>query len=198
MVKKIVVGTLIAIPGLVVLYAATWMAASCGLLGEIPFGYYRDFYLVKHAVTETPCVKSGSYSRHEDTTLEDFHFTVRTTSDRLVRLWFQYNQDVSRMCSNPQGLLVVKPGRGEQDQLYRIESIADRLGGKDIKSVSIQDILCHIDELAPLFEANYSNDSIPFVTWQQQYYTEDFRAFLRLEITGEQPDGGWVETPIDE
>lgn len=197
MTKKIVVSALIAIPGLIALYAGAWIVSSTGIFGEIPFGYYRDFYLVKHAIKAHPCVKSSSYSRHEDITLEDFHFTVRTTSDRLVRLWFQYNQDVSRICSNPQGILIVKSGRRDRDQLYSLESIADHLGGKDIKTVSMRDILCHIDELAPLFEANYSSEAIPLVTWQQQSYTGEFRAFLCLEIIGDQLEGGWIETPTE-
>lgn len=104
---------------------------------------------------------------------------------------------MNRICSNPQGLLVVKRGRWDRDQLYSIESITDRLGGKDIKTVSMQDILCHIDELAPLFEANNSSDAIPLVTWQQQYDTGEFRAFLRLEIISNQLDGGWIETSTE-
>lgn len=86
--KKIVAGALIAIPGLIALYAGAWVVSCTGIFGEIPFGYYRDFYLVKHAIKAHPCVKSSSYSRHEDMVLEDFHFTVRTLSGRLVRLWF--------------------------------------------------------------------------------------------------------------
>jgi hypothetical protein len=195
-IKKLVITAATAF-SLIAIYSGAWIVSSLGIFGEIPFGYYRDFYLVKHAIKDSYCANSITYNCHEDITLENFHFTVRTKSNRLIRLWFIYNQDVSRICSAPKGIFVVNPGNWrDEDQIYNIESLADQLGGKD-KVVSIQDILCNIDNLVPLFETNYCNAAIPLVTGCQRSSTREFRSYLRLEIVNEELDSGWIETPTE-
>jgi hypothetical protein len=177
-------------------YLLAWLAASFGLLGEAHLGYYGDFYFVKHALQKTGCVDSMEYSRHEDLTLEDFHFKVRTKSGRLVRVWFDYSQDVSLVCRAPRGLLIVHPRNSlALDQNYNIETILEHLNARGIKTADLQSILCNIDELAPLFEANYDADSIPRVGWEPER-TKRFSDYLRLEVVDEAIDQGLIEIPI--
>ena len=189
----------ISIPCLIIFYAGVWVASTKGILGEVPLGYYADFFVVKHAIEAAECVKSSASGRHEEVfALESFHFTVRTRSGRLVRLFFQNDQNVSRVCSAPKGLLVVSPGNWEnRDQLYNIDSIIEHFAEKGIRTPSMLDILCNIDELVPLLQANYYNHEIPIVTQHERNHTRDFRAYLRLQVVDEQLGSGGFEIPPD-
>ncbi len=184
--------------GLIGCYLLAWLAASVGLLGEAHLGYYGDFYFVKHALQKTGCVDSMEYSRHEDLTLEDFHFKVRTKSGRLVRVFFDEGQDVELLCRAPRGLLIVHP-RDHRAllQRYNIETIYERLKGRGIKKADLQTLLCNTDELASFFEANYDSDAVPNVDWEREN-TGRFLDYLGLEFIDESIDGGWLETPIAE
>ena len=86
---------------LVACYFVVWCVSTSDILGEVHFGYYGDFYIVKHALQKTGCIDSMEYSRHEDLTLESFHFKVRTKSGRLVRVRFDEYQDVGLVCRVP-------------------------------------------------------------------------------------------------
>jgi hypothetical protein len=175
-------------------YCLAWLAASFGFLGEAHIGYYGDFFFVKHALEKTGCVDSMEYSRHEDRTLEDFHFKVRTKSGRLVRVWFNSDQDVGSVCRTPQGLLIAHPHA--LDQRYDIDAILKRLSGRGIKKADLQAILCNIDELARLFDQNYDSGAIPTVGWEPGR-DRQFSRYLRLEVVDESiNNGGWIETPI--
>jgi len=188
-----------SIPCVIIVYAEAWTVASYGFMGEVPFGYYGDFNLVKHNVQHTKCIASASYSRHEDLTIEDFHFSVRTKSGRLIRVWFFDDQDVGRICSAPMGILLVTPGNfRDSDQLYRIEDITNRLATERKTAFNMRDLLCEIDQLAPVFEANYSDKQIPLIRLREESQTWELRACLRLEIVDEQLETpSYNETPIE-
>ena len=179
-------------------YLLVWIVSTYDILGEVHFGYYGDFYTVKHALEETGCINSMEYSRHEDLTLEDFHFRVRTKSGKVVRIWFdEFRGNVSAICSAPKGLLIVHPRASNVlDQFCNLEMIAERLRNRYAEKVDLKTILCNIDELAPFFESNYEKDSIPRVAWNPKT-PRRFSKYLRLEVVDETiNDGGWIETPI--
>ena len=174
-------------------YFLAWLAASFGFLGEAHLGYYGDFYFVKHALQKNVCVDSMWYSRHEDLTLEDFHFKVRTKSGRLVRVFFNDAQNVSLACRAPRGLIVSNPRDARAvPQVYNIEVILERLNCSGIKKADLQALLCNIDELATMFDANYDSDAIPKFDWEHERLSD----YLRLEVLDESIDKGWIETPI--
>jgi hypothetical protein len=60
--------------------------------------------------------------------------------------------------------------------------------------VDLQALLCNIDELAPLFDANYDIVSFPRVGWEPER-SQRFSRYLRLEVIDESIDKGWKEIP---
>jgi hypothetical protein len=115
----------------------------------------------------------------------------------LVRLWFEAQEDIDRICSSPEGVLVVVPREWNHKQLYRIESIRDYLWQKSSKVVTLEDVLCSLEKLAPLFEGNYTSEVIPVISWQEQFSTKRYRGYITLELVKEENSGGWVETKTE-
>lgn len=162
-----------------------WVAARPDLLGNIglPFGYYGDFNLAKRAIQEAGCVDSIEYSRHEDLTLESFHFKIRTKSGRVARLWFAYEMDANQVCMNPTGLLVENRNNLQSiSQVYSIEALSGLLKEKNFRVRNLKDILCNLDELATIFEANYFNENIPRISREEE---NEFLQYLQIEMTDE-------------
>ena len=156
-----------------------WLTGTKALPDNLGFGYYRDFNTARNAIELSSCATSIEYSRHEDLTLESFHFKIRTESGWLVRLWFHEGMDVKEVCSNPPGLMVLHPYNWKSlSQGYSIAELSVRLAGKGIKVTNVNDVLCHIDELAPMFKANYNNEDILRVT----YKDADYNRYLCIEI----------------
>lgn len=199
MIKKLLLTFIGALLNFYILHAWVWIIASAGLLGsEFPFGYHSEFYVVRGAVKNLPCVTGIAYGRHEDLFKDDFRFLVHTASGRQIRLYFHADQDVNRICVAPKGIMVVNPGAWrDSDQLYDIDSIADYLNHDRNKILGMQDSVCDIDKLAPLFEANYYDKAIPLITLERQYHTREFRKYLRLEIVDEQINIGLWEEPLE-
>jgi hypothetical protein len=156
-----------------------WLIGTKALPDTLGFGYYRDFNIARKAIEQSVCAESIEYSRHEDLTLESFHFKIRTESGRVVRLWFHEGMDVKEVCSNPPGLLVLHPhNRNSLSQGYSIAELSARLANKGIRVANVNDVLCNIDDLASLFQANYDSEDITRIT----YKDADYDRFLRIEI----------------
>lgn len=187
----------ILVVSLVVLSSVAWFASRFVPLGEIPFGYYRDYCVAKQAIKATECVDSMAYARNEDMTLESFHFKVHLKSGYVVRLWLDAHQDIDRVITAPKGLLIVNPRYFYvYDQVYPLDSILDSLSVKRAEDVGLRDILSNVNKLVPLFDANYDGDAIQRVTWKQGSSSE-FRSYLRLEIVDETVSKGWSEIPTN-
>lgn len=156
-----------------------WFVGSKALPDNIGFGYYRDFNIARKAIVRSSCAESIEYSRHEDVTLEDFHFKIRTESGLVVRFWFSYSMDVREVCSSPPGFVVWSHTiRGAIWQRYENADLSALLSQKGIRVTNLDDALCRIDELASVFRANYNNVDIPLITHEDA----DFDRYLQIEI----------------
>lgn len=191
--RKIIKITIILVLALVVLYPAAWVAASKGLLGDIEFGYYREFNVARHAIEESGCAELIEYSGvNKDLFLEEFHFKITTKSGRVVRLWFDAdNMDVSQVCYKPVGLAVTHP-ISRPDHAYSIGVLSELLKEKNIEVRSLKGVLCNIDELAQLFEANYANENIQRIAYQDSW------DYLHIEFPNEEQMKGWTYANIKE
>lgn len=158
-----------------------WLAATKGLPDDLGFGYYRDFDRARKAIQQAGCGESIKYGRHEDLTLEDFHFRVCTKSGRIVLLFFHNNMDIDQVCKSPKGILVLHPWRLDGDQGYSIQDLAERWKERGFEVRDIKDILCNIDEIIPFFEANYYDETVPVI----KYNDDEFRQYLQIRIMGE-------------
>ena len=191
--RRIIRITIRLILALVVLYPAAWIAASKGLLGDIEFGYYREFNVAKHAIEQSGCTELIEYSGvNKDLFLEEFHFKVTTKSGQVIRLWFDAdNMDVSRLCYKPVGLAVSHPAH-QDCELYTIERLSELLREKNIQATSLRDILCNIDDLEPLFKATTGDAGALLET---DPYVWDY---LRIEFPEEEGLKPWKYTNIKE
>ena len=157
--KRLIKVTILLVLTLIVTYPLLWIAASKGLFGPVGFGYYGDYNIAKRAIQQTECVEAIEHELvHEDITLENFSFTVRTKPGWKLALTFIYEMNVRRVCERPRGVLFYNPGRGMQ--VYTLEYLSDVLKDKNIKLQNLPDILCNLDELVSVFRANYENDQI--------------------------------------
>ena len=154
-----------------------WSMGTKALPEDVGFGYYRDFSLARKAIETSSCAESIEYSRHEDLTLEDFHFRVRTRSGLFVRLWFNDGMDVRQVCSKPIGFVVLNP-MSHVRQSYTVDELAANLTSKANKIENLADVLCNLEELAPVFEANYHTEKIRRIT----HPDEDINKHLHIEI----------------
>jgi hypothetical protein len=146
---------------------------------NLGFGYYRDFNIARTAIERSACAESIEYARHEDVTLEDFHFKIRTRSGSLIRLWFTNRMNVDEICSTtPVFVVSSQTSRGSLYQRYSNAELTALLWEKGIKVTSFDDVLCRIDELASVFRANYDNENIPLITDRDA----DFDRYLQIEI----------------
>jgi len=159
--------SLISLVSLVLVGALIWLSACGAFLWsvgtqELPedagFGYYRDFSIARKAIEASPCVGSIEYSRHEDVTLEDFHFMIRTRSGLWARLWFYEGVDVAAVCSKPEGFVVLHPSSQSVSQVYSDAELATHLRERGVHVANVSDLLCNLDELARVFEPKYNNE----------------------------------------
>ena len=158
--------------------AFIWLMGTKALPDDIGFGYYRDFNVARTAIEQAACVESIEYSRHEDFTLEDFHFQIRTRAGSFVRLWFNDRMDVEQVCLRPRGFVVLHPETQLISQGYTVAELSMHLTDKGIQVANLNDVLCNLDELARVFKANYGNEGIGPIT----YGDEDFNRYLHVEI----------------
>jgi hypothetical protein len=162
--------------------AFLWFTGTQLLPEDVGFGYYRDFHIARKAIEESPCAEWIEYSRHEDLTLEDFHFQIRTQSGLIVRLWFYEGMDVRQVCFQPRGLVVVHPRSQSICQRYVADELPTQLNGKSIKGTNLNDVLCNLDQLALFFQANYDNEAIRRVP----YMDNDNNQYLYVEVLGQE------------
>jgi len=158
-----------------------WLTGTQALPDNLGFGYYRDFDIARKAILRSDCAESIKYGRHEDLTLEDFHFRVHTKSGRIVLLFFRSDMDVDQVCESPKGILVLHPWRLDGDQGYSIADLTERLKDRGIEIRDIKDMLCNIDEIIPFFEANYDSEALPVI----RYRDDEFRQYLHIRIMGQ-------------
>jgi hypothetical protein len=168
-----------------------WLFGTKALPDDLGFGYYRDFHIARKAIEQSACAESIEYSRHEDVTLESFHFKIDTQSGWLVSLWFHKGMDVGEVCSNPPGFLVAHP-HNRKFQGYSIAELSARLADKGIQVSNVNDILCNMGELAPMFKTNYNNEDIPLVTYEDA----DFDRYLSIEIVEPGREDDFIYTRI--
>ena len=171
------------------------MAQQIGLLGDVGlcFGYYGDFNIAKQAIQNPGCVDSIEYSRHEDLTLEDFHFKVRIKSGRIVRVWFTNEMDITQVCMRPMGLVIWDRKHVKSpSQVLSIMVLTTPLTGKRFQAKNLNDALCNIAELAMLLETDPYDESKPTITgWESE-----FQRYLHIEIADEESTTDFLYTAI--
>ena len=171
--------------------AAQWLE----FFGDVGlcFGYYGDFNIAKQAIQNVGCVDSIEYSRHEDLTLESFHFKVRTKSGRVIRVWFSDEMDVDQVCRRPMGLVIwekrhVKP----PSHVRNILVLSTPLMGKYFQVRDLKDVLCNIAELEMLLDKERYDESKPTITgWEHE-----FQRYLHVEIADEESTTDYLYTAI--
>ena len=167
--------------------------AGVTLLGPTGCDYYRNFNLALGAIERSGCAESIEYSRHEDLTLEEFNFKIRTQSGRLVRVWFDDDMKVEEACSRPVGLLVfTQRGREVVKQEYSVLDLSARLADKGIRIMNLSDILCNIEDWARVLEANDDNENTPPITGSDRAY----RRHLKIELVEEGGANEFLYTKI--
>jgi hypothetical protein len=191
--RRIIGITIKLVLAFVILYPIAWIAASKGLLGDIEFGYYREFNVAKHAIEESGCAELIEHSGvNKDLFLEEFHFKVTTKSGRVVRLWFDAdNMDVSNLCYEPVGLAVNHPAH-QDCELYTIGRLSELLRERNIQATSLRNILCSIDDLEQVFKVNSGDAS---VLLKADPYVWDY---LRIEFPNGEDMKAWKYTNIKE
>jgi len=169
-----------------------WLTGTKALPENVGFGYYRDFSLARSAIEESGCPESIEYSRHEDISLESFHFRIRTRSGLIVRLWFNDGMDVRQVCSKPVGFVVLNPISQALSQSYSVDELATSLTAKGIRVENLADVLCNLEELALVFEANYNKQEIRRIT----HNDEDINRRLHIEILDQERANDFVYSRI--
>jgi hypothetical protein len=163
---------------------------SCGaltfmfliVLSWIQWTSYENFEIAKQAIEESGCASSFEYSLHEDLTLEDFYFYIKTKSGRVAVIAFHENMDVDQVCQRPKGILVSQPWYSGGVQLYRIEDMSEHLKAEEVQIRDIKDVLCNMDELIDVFERNYDGKSIPVISG---YERDESRRYIHIWIDRE-------------
>lgn len=170
-----------------------WFAGTKALPDNLGFGYYRDFNTARKAIEESPCAKSIEYSRHEDFTLERFHFRIATESGWMIRLWFNNRMDVQEICSNPPGIVVLsRTDSKSQCRVYTVADLSAMAGTERKKMISVDDVLCNMGDLAPVFIANYNNKDIPRISYEDP----NFDRYLQVEIVDKNRTSEFLYTRI--
>lgn len=176
MIKYILLGVALSLTGWGVFI---WLAGARVLPQQLGLDYYRDFNIARDAVEESPCATSIEFARHEDVTLESFHFKISTESGWLVRLWFREGMDVREICSDFPGIIILHPHNWKtHSQAYSNAELSMRLASRGIKLENVNDVLCNMGLLGPLFRAEYDNQDIPRVAYGDEVYNR----YLWLEI----------------
>jgi hypothetical protein len=140
--------------------------------GEAEFGYYREFYVAQHALQQSDCAEIIEFNYvNKDVVLEGFTFQVTTKSGHIIRLYFDVSyMDVYQVCHAPRGLSVDDKVTG-QSQLYTIAGLSELLKGQGIQIKDLNDILCHLNELEPLFR---THNSYATETFKSDPYAWDY------------------------
>lgn len=157
-----------------------WLVGTKALPDNLGVGYYRDFDRARTRIKESGCAESIKYGRHEDVTLENFHFRVRTNSGRIVLLFFHNEMDIDQVCKNPRGILVLHPWHLDGDQGYSIQYLSQQWRAKGFEVNDLKSMLCNMDEIVPFFEANYYDETVPAI----RYKDAEFRQYLQIRIMG--------------
>lgn len=168
--------------------AVIWFASTRLLPEDVGFGYYADFHVALKAIEQSPCAESIEYSRHEDLTLEDCHFQIRTRSGLIVRLWFREGMDVKKVCFEPLGFAIVRPMSQTICQRYTTAGLLTILAEKGIKVSNLNDVLCSAEELALLFQSDCKN--------AEPYWDKESNEYLYVEIIGQQPADDFIYSRI--
>jgi formylglycine-generating enzyme required for sulfatase activity len=148
--------TVLVLSVLIFIYILSLLPVNMGL----PFGYWGDFNIAKSAIKRSDCVASvEDHLVHKDLTLENSSFRVHTKSDWRLELGFTYEMNVRQVCERPKGILLYNPAKGAQ--VYSLEYLSAVLKEKNLELKNVGDILCHLDDLVPVFRANYESDEIP-------------------------------------
>lgn len=155
-----------------------WSTGTHFLPDDVGFGYYREFDLARKAMEQSPCAELIEYSRHEDLTLEDFHFQIRTRVGLIVRLWFHEGMDVEKVCFEPRGFAIVRPMSQSICQRYTTAELSTRLRERGITVSNLNDVLCHLDELSLIFQANCTKD--------EPYLDPASDQYLYVEVLGQE------------
>jgi hypothetical protein len=174
-------GSLICTVCLWALFA--YLAGTKALPDDVGFGYYEEFNTARKIIENSPCAKSIEYARHEDLTLEDFHFKIRTSSGWTVRLWFVGGSDVKGICSNPAGFVVTSP---TGCQAYSVATVSAALAENGTRVADVSDLLCNMGFLAPMFRADDHNEHVPQIDCDDPAYA----GYLQVEVveTGREND----------
>jgi formylglycine-generating enzyme required for sulfatase activity len=125
----------------------------------LSFGYYSDFNIAKRALQKSECVELIEEGVvNEGTGLNYFSLKVHTKTGWKVELSFFKQMNASQVYENPKGILVYHPVK--QWQAYSLDELSSLTGGKILNLKSVRDIICHLDDLAPIFHANFENEEI--------------------------------------
>lgn len=144
MIKTVLLLTGILLVG----YPIAWVFASHATFGDVEFGYFKGFNIVRHAIERSQCASSIEYAGvNQDLVLEEFHFKVTCRSGQVVRFWFDdSNMDVRRLCSRPAGLILWNRNERGDTQVYSIERLSQLLNQADVSDV-VGQVLCNSDNL---------------------------------------------------
>jgi hypothetical protein len=160
--KAIIITLLLLV--LAALYPVAWVAARKGLLGELEFGYFKEYYVAKHAIEKSGCGTIDRIYANQDLEMEEIAFEITTRSGQAISLFFDSSiMDVEQVCERPAGLTVGfrTDAEGLLGQQYSIEVLAGLLKEKNVEVKSLKDVLSHLDELRHHFKANRTNQQIP-------------------------------------
>jgi hypothetical protein len=158
--KKILKVSGIAFFIVVVLLTTTAIFVSPRVNPGLSFGYYGQYNIAKNAIQHSACVDSvNDYVVQTDLfSVERFMFTVRTKSERSLRLSFAEGMDIGQACEHPKGLIYY--GTSGNQQIYEKEYLSTILKDRGIKIENVRELLCHIDDLEMILEANQENKGI--------------------------------------
>ena len=158
--KRVIFHLIYAILFFAALYPVTYVASSFGIFGEAEFGYYEEYNIARHAVKESCDVTLLDKGLlHTDFGIRYFSLCTMTKSGWRVDLFFYNGMGVREVCYNFKGILVNSPVRGTQ--VYSAELLDELLRDKNLRLRGVKDVLCSINELAPVLQANYANETIP-------------------------------------
>lgn len=125
----------------------------------LPVGYYSDFNNAKRALKKSECVELIEEGVvNEGSALNYFSLKVYTKTGWKVELSFFKQMNAGQVCENPKGILVYHPVK--QWQAYSLDDLSSLTKGKSLNLKSASDIFCHLDDLAPIFYANFENEEV--------------------------------------
>jgi hypothetical protein len=162
----------------VVFLAITAIFVSPRVNPGLSFGYYGQYNIAKNAIKRSQCVDSvGDYVVQTDIfSVERFIFKIHTKSGRNLRLSFAEEMDIRQVCEHPKGIIYYGPSR--ERQIYNNEFLSKILREKNIRIENVNDLLCHIDDLEMILEANHENEAIPPISQN----SSELRGYLAVDL----------------